>query len=275
MNFRASSIAPLFLGTDGLTDTQMATLEKHLTRHKAWQIETDDKAKKKLELTQNMLDEMATLTESLAKFNRGEIELSKGAKTYIEKLVDKSDGFYAYKSYISNKETAKGTSEEDECIELYNRIKFTDHKKLVEGDKYYELSHNHVIGHPDIVCELTKTVKDAKSSWNKETFPKRPVYDGTYEWQVKSYLYMMIGMTEDPSWRNGEVFHGLVDTPEELVPDWEDDSMHVMSNVPDNMRLTVSSFGLTDSEIAHMDRRINAALKYADKYRLELLNKNK
>ena len=277
MQFRASGVAPLFLGTDGLTSTQEATLENLLARYKSWQIEEDPKLKKKYELTQNMLNEMSTLTEAISKFNRGEIELPTGAKTYVEEIVDKE--LYAYRTSISNKEMDKGSDEdiENEAIETYNRVFVTDHKKLMTGDKYAELNHNHLVGHPDIVCEITKMVKDAKSSWSKKTFPKRvkDAENSTYSWQVRSYLYMLQMMTGDDSWRSGEVFHCLVDTPLGLVPEWEDDSLHNMANVPDNMRLTVVPVELTNDNIKHMERRISAGIKYADVYRNELLNKNK
>lgn len=273
MQFRASGVAPLFLGTDGLTDAQQRTFDKLNERHTAWLNETDDKAKKKLELTSIMMDELKSLTALADAYNSGDITLSQGAKTYIEGIVDRE--LYHYSDHISNKEMDKGTAVEDDAIEVYNRVFFTDHKKLVEGDEFASLSYNSLVGHPDIVCSNTKMVKDAKSSWTKKTFPKRPEYNGTYEWQVKSYLYMLIGMTGDNSWRKGEIFHALVDTPEGLVPEWESDSLHVMSDVPDHMRVTVTKVELTDSDIKHMNIRIVAARKYADLYTNEILNKNK
>jgi hypothetical protein len=275
MQFRASGVAPLFLGTDGLTDAQQRTFDKLNERHTAWLNETDEKAKKKLELTSNMHDERNVLMIATDAYNRGEITLSQGAKTLIEGIIDRE--LYQYKDNISNKEMEKGSDEdvEDEAIETYNRVFVTDHKKLLTGDEYAELSYNSLVGHPDVVCKDTKMVKDAKSSWNKKTFPKRPEYNGTYEWQVKAYLYMLIGMTGDDSWRTGEVFHVLVDTPPTLVPDWEHDSLHDMSDVPDHMRVTVTKVELTDCDIKHMNIRIVAARKYADLYRNEILNKNK
>jgi uncharacterized protein (DUF2252 family) len=93
-------------------------------------------------------------------------------------------------------------------------------------------------------------------------------------WQVKTYLYMLKMMTGE-EWRHGEVFYALADTPEGLVPEWEDDSLHVMSNVPLNMRLTVVDVELTDADIEHMERRIKAAMKFAAEYKEQLLNKNR
>ena len=86
---------------------------------------------------------------------------------------------------------------------------------------------------------------------------------------------MWQGMTGDLDWRACVVFHALVDTPESLVPDYEDDSLHFSSNLQDNIRLTAVPVELTEEHVRHMDRRIKMALKYADNYKQFLLNKNK
>lgn len=274
MRLRTYNIAPLFLGTDGLTETQSAELLKLKTRHADFLTEEDPKKKAKLKLTEKMeaeLDRLLTIQENMEK---GIIELSQGAKTLIREYVDEE--LYGYTPSFSSKETDKGNEVESDSIDLYNRLFFTDHKKLVEGDKYFEIKHDIVVGHPDIVCELEKKVKDAKSSWNKKTFPKLPedAYNSTHVWQVKKYLYMLCKMTGE-EWRQGEVFYALTDTPEGLVPDWEDDSLHVMSNVPLNMRLTIVPVELTDADIEHIERRMDAAKKYAAEYKEQLLNKNR
>lgn len=274
MQLRTYNIAPLFLGTDGLTETQSAELFKLKTRHADFLTEEDPKKKSKLKLTDKMeteLDRLLTLQENA---DKGIIELSQGAKTLIREYVDEE--LYGYKPSFSSKETEKGNEVEIDSIDLYNRLFFTDHRKLVEGDKYFELRYGVVVGHPDVVCELEKKVKDAKSSWNKKTFPKLPedAYNATHVWQVKTYLYMLCKMTGE-EWRKGEVFYALCDTPEGLVPEWEDDSLHVMSNVPLNMRLTIVDVELTDADIAHIERRIAAAMRYAAEYKEQLLNKNR
>jgi hypothetical protein len=76
-------------------------------------------------------------------------------------------------------------------------------------------------------------------------------------------------------WRKGEVFHSLVTTPEELVPEYEHDSLHFADNLADNLRVTVCPVYLSDDDIVHMDRRLKAAQKYAAEYKDYLLNKNK
>lgn len=277
MQFRTHNIAPLFLGTDGLTDSQIKRKEELTNRKYLYEIETDAKQKAKYKLTANMEEELSNLLKVEKDYLNGDLELPQGAKTLVEEYVEAE--VYQYRSTFDSKEVSKGRDEdvENESIQLYNDVFFTDHKKLVEGDKYYELEHNHIVGHPDVVCELTKKVKDAKSSWNKKTFPTtvKKAENSTYIWQVRTYLYMLQGMTGDIEWNSGEVFYALVNTPEGLVPEYEDDSLHYMANLPINIRITVVPVELTDNHVEHMNRRILMALKYADEYKQFLLNKNK
>ena len=277
MRFRTHNIAPLFLGTDGLTDAQEKELRELSERHANFLSEEDPKLKAKYKLTPNMEEKLDNLLDLKERYETGNFELPQGARTLIEEYVDAE--VYQYRSTFDSKEVSKGRDEdvENSSIQLYNDVYFTSHKKLVEGDTYYELSYNNIVGHPDIVCESTHMVKDAKSSWNKKTFPKtiEKAENSTYTWQVRTYLYMLQGMTKNTMWNSGEVFHALVDTPENLVPEYEDDSLHVSSNLQGNIRLTVVPVELTDDHVAHMDRRISMALRYAEKYREFLLNKNK
>lgn len=274
MQLRTYNIAPLFIGTDGLTDAQKSELIKLQQRHADSLTEEDAKKRAKLKLTEKMEADLDRLLDIKDNFLKGNVELSQGAKTLIREYVDEE--LYGYKTSFSSKETDKGNEVESDSIDLYNRLFFMDHKKLVPGDKYYELSYDIIKGHPDVVCEIEKKVKDAKSAWNKKTFPKLPedAYNTTHIWQVKTYLYMLCKMTGE-EWRHGEVFYALCDTPEGLVPEWEDDSLHVMSNVPLNMRLTIVDVELTDADMEHIERRLTAAKKYAAEYKEQLLNKNR
>jgi hypothetical protein len=275
MQFRTHNIAPLFLGTDGLTDKQVERLKELSERHANFMSEADAKLKAKYKLTPNMEKELDDLLDMKEKYESGDFELPEGARTLIEEYVDTE--VYEYRPTFDSKEVSKGRDVEGDSIDLYNDVYFTNHKKLEEGDKYYELAYNSIVGHPDIVCDSTMMVKDAKSSWSKKTFPKtvKKAENSTYTWQVRTYLYMLQGMTGNRDWRFGEVFHALVDTPESLVPDYEDDSLHYTSNLQSNIRLTVVAVELTEEHVRHMDRRIKMALKYADKYKQFLLNKNK
>ena len=175
LRVRASKCAALFTGTDGLTDKQMEALHVLMTKVKL----TDNQAAKRDEL--------------IAKRD-APITLGEGARTLIEESIDEM--IYDYKVSFSTREMTKGTDVEDESIEIYNRIFFTDYRKMDEDDDHFSLKFLFASGHPDIVdCERRKVI-DIKSSWSKKTFPKRAPKNPAYDWQVKMYLYK-IELTED------------------------------------------------------------------------------
>ena len=242
MKFRASSIGSLFTGTDGLTEKQEETLNNLLS---------------KIKLTEKQAE---TRDELIAKRD-APIELPQGAKSYIESLVEKE--VYDYKDIVSTKEMEKGTLVEDESIYLYNRVFFTDYQK-----SELSLEMDNVSGHPDITDDANKIVIDIKSSWSKKTFPKLPEHakNSTYEWQVKTYL-MMLG------WSKGQIAYCLVSTPESLLNDWDDDTLHYVDHLEDRMRVTIVDVELTEQDKRFMKGRIDAAAKYYDEYKLKLVNK--
>lgn len=254
LRLRASTASPVFLGEDGLTAKQQETLDELLSKIKL----TDKQAEKRDEL--------------IAKRD-APVELSAGAKTLIEDYVDRK--VYDYHENFSNAKTEKGWLVEEEAIEIYNKVYFTNYCKVPDDHAYYHLEYNILGGHPDVVdCDKRKVI-DIKSSWSKKTFPKTPekAYDTGYQWQVKLYLYMLTKITGE-QWRDGEVVHVLVSTPEELKPEWETDSMHyVPEDFPLSLRTTKVEVELTDDDILKIDRRLKAASKYADEYYNKLINK--
>lgn len=252
LKFRASACAPLFTGEDGLTEKQEEKLSQLLAKEKRTALQE-----------QEMLDLIAK--------RDAEPELPKGAKTYIEGLVDQY--VYKYEDSIDNKYVRKGLAVEDSedddinksAIKIASRVIFADYSKSVS---YLQKGNFH--GHPDIEDEDEQEIVDIKSSWNKKTFPKRPEdgHDSTYEWQGKLYCYMK-------GWRKFKLCYVLMTTPEELVPDNESDSLHYCNDLPLNLRVTYLDYELTDKDIEKIERREQAAIKYAQEYYNFLINKNK
>lgn len=252
LKFRASACAPLFTGEDGLTEKQEEKLSQLLAKEKRTALQE-----------QEMLDLIAK--------RDAEPELPKGAKTYIEGLVDQY--VYKYEDSIDNKYVRKGLAVEDSddddinksAIKIASRVIFADYSKSVS---YLQKGHFH--GHPDIEDEDEQEIVDIKSSWNKKTFPKRPEdgHDSTYEWQGKLYCYMK-------GWSKFKLCYVLMTTPEELVPDNESDSLHYCNDLPLNLRVTYLDYELTDKDIEKIERREKAAIKYAQEYYNFLINKNK
>jgi len=246
LRLRASSSYPLFLGEAGLTDKQQETLDGLLS---------------KIKLT----EKQALTRDELIVKRDAPYQLSAGAKTLIEESIEQY--VWGYVPSFYSKETSKGTIVEDESIVLYNRLNFTNYRKLNELDDYYELSYKCLSGHPDIVDADNMKVIDIKSPWSKKTFPKtiEKAMNNQYEWQVKQYLYMLTKETGN-HWRYGEVAYMLVNTPEELIGDNDDDLMHYMDDLPDALRQTIVNVELTSDDIKKIDQRIDIAMSYAEKY---------
>jgi hypothetical protein len=252
LRFRASACAPLFTGEDGLTDKQEEKLHQLIAKEKRTALQE-----------QEMLD--------LISKRDAEPELPKGAKTYIEGLVDQY--VYNYEDSIDNKYVRKGLAVEDSddedinksAIKIANSLFFTEYSKSLS---YLKKGYFH--GHPDIEDEDEQMIIDIKSSWNKKTFPKKPGdgHDSTYEWQGKLYCYMK-------GWCRFRLCYVLMSTPEELVPDNEHDSLHYVNDLPLNLRVTYLDYELTDKDIKKIERRENSAVKYAKEYYNFLINKNK
>jgi len=242
MKLRASSVGAIFTGKDGLTEKQL---------QKIYDLSVKEKRTVKQEEELNLL---------IAKRD-APIELPKGAITHVEELVNKD--FFKYDDRYSSKEMDKGTMVEDTSIELYNRVFMTDYKK---ADVRLEIDF--LSGSPDIIDENNKMIVDIKSSWSKKTFPKlsRHADNDTYVWQVKSYLLMK-------GFSKGQIAYCLVSTPEELLTEWDDDTLHYVDHIDESKRVTVVDVELTEEDKVFMLGRLKAAKEYAEKYLDELKNK--
>lgn len=241
--FRCSSAYPLFLGDAGITAKQQETLDGLLARIK-------------------LTEKQAILRDELIAKRDAPYELSAGARTLIEEAVEEE--LWGYKPSFSSRETTKGTMVEEDSIDLYNRLNFTNY---IKSD--LSLSYKGILsGHPDITNDETRVVIDIKSPWSKKTFPKtvEKARNPQYEWQVKLYLFMLTKQT-GVHWRYGRIAYMLVNTPEELIPDSENDSLHYMDDLPDNLRQVIVPVELTDDDIKKIDERLDIAVKYANKYR--------
>jgi hypothetical protein len=83
----------------------------------------------------------------------------------------------------------------------------------------------------------------------------------------------MLSKITGEEWRHGEVAHALVTTPENIKPEWENDTLHYVDHLPDNLRLTIVPVELTDDDILKIDRRIKSAKEYAEMYYNKLMSK--
>ena len=116
----------------------------------------------------------------------GEI-LSKGAKTYLRQIA--KERFFEYTTELDSKYLDKGNAVEQNSIDLYNAVNFTNHTNNTERK-----SNEFLTGECDV--ETDEAILDAKSSWSIETFPATEAEAlqksnaSLYEWQGRGYMML-------------------------------------------------------------------------------------
>ena len=156
---------------------------------------------------------------------KSEGPLSVGAKTYIRELA--AQEIFGVEFIFSSRETEKGIEVENESIALLNRVRGLSLKKNEE-----RRNNGLITGECDLFDAQRNRGHDLKSSWSLKTFPAfaEDCEDKLYEWQMRGYMMLW----DADEW---EVNYGMVDTPERLIG-YEPMSLHVVSHIPEHMRLT-------------------------------------
>lgn len=187
--------------------------------------------------------------------------LSKTAQSYI-KSIAKQD-FYGYNSDISTKQMTKGTDHEQTSIDLYNKVTFTHNEKNTK-----RISNEFLTGECDI-NDGTEII-DIKTSWSLETFPatEDDIDAKDYEWQLRGY--MMLYDIEFAS-----LVYCMIDTPSELLNDWDNHSIHKVSHIAPEHRVTTLSFRRDETLEEEIKERCIAAQEFYKEYINQLNNKNK
>ena len=165
----------------------------------------------------------SSLAEIMTDPKSKEETLSVGAKTCVEKIAKQF--VYGYDETFSSKYTDKGIQVEDDAIELYNSVFFTDFKKNTERKE-----NDWITGECDIVAP--GRIIDIKSPWSLSTFPATAEAgkDKTYEWQLRAYMWLW-------DMEAAEVAYCLVSTPPELIG-WEDERLHSVDHLNPELRVT-------------------------------------
>ena len=175
--------------------------------------------------------------------------LSVGAKTYIRELAQQE--ILGVDFEFSSKETQKGIEVEDESIALLNRVRGLSLVKNTERK-----SNGLISGECDLYDAERKRGHDLKSSWSAKTFPGWVVdcEDKLYEWQMRGYMLLW----DADEW---EVNYALVDTPERLIG-FEPLAMHVVSHIPEHMRLTSWAIQRDFAKERAIAEKVEAAREY-------------
>lgn len=180
---------------------------------------------------------------------KAEGELSIGAKTYIRELAQQD--IFGIDFEFSSKETEKGLEVESEAIALLNRVRGLSLAKNTERK-----SNGLITGECDLYDVERRRGHDLKSSWSAKTFPGwlKDCEDKLYEWQMRGYMMLW----DADEW---EVNYALVDTPERLIG-YEPLQMHVVSHIPEHMRLTSWIVTRNLEKERAIERKVLAAQAY-------------
>jgi len=175
--------------------------------------------------------------------------LSRGAKTTLDKMA--KEFVYGFHEVISGKYMEKGLIVEDQSIELYNSVFFTDYKKNTE-----RRTNDWVTGECDIFTG--SKIIDIKSSWSLPTFPatKEDGLDKNYEWQLRAYMMLW---NVDYS----EIAYCMVNTPDELIK-FEQEDLHFVDHIPEHLRVTIVPYERDKDLENKIKTKVEAARKYIE-----------
>jgi hypothetical protein len=183
---------------------------------------------------------------------KAEGALSVGAKTYIRELA--AQEIFGVEFEISSKEMEKGIQAEPDSIALLNSVRGLSLHKNIE-----RRTRDGLTGECDLFDAPRRRGHDLKSSWSLRTFPicVADCEDKGYEWQMRGYM----ALWDANEW---EVNYGMVDTPDHLIG-YEPVQLHVVSHIPEHMRLTTWTVKRDpEKEAAIFERIKHARVYYAE-----------
>lgn len=181
--------------------------------------------------------------------SKAEGPLSVGAKTYIRQLA--AQEILGIDFEVSSKAMEKGIVCEQESINLLNNVRGL---ALVKNSE--RKTNDYLTGECDLFDGPKRRGHDIKTSWSAATFPILSIdcEDKLYDWQMRGYMMLW----DADEW---EVNYCLVDTPETLIG-FEPMQMHVVSHIPDHMRLTTWTIQRDKEKEAEIIEKVKAAREY-------------
>lgn len=173
--------------------------------------------------------------------------LSKGAKTVLDQMA--KEFVYGFNEVVSGKYMEKGVIVEDQAIELYNSVFFTNYKKNTERK-----TNDWLTGECDIFTG--DKIIDIKSSWSLPTFPATAEegQDKGYEWQLRAY--MMLWNVDE-----AEIAYCMVNTPDELIK-FEQEELHFVDHIPEHLRVTIVPYKREKELENKIKVKVEAAREY-------------
>lgn len=225
-------------------------------------------ANKTTKTAQNKLAKLSELTAQAGELEpfKDTWELSTTAKTWIKETAKET--FYGFHKQIETKYMDKGHQNEDEAIAMLAEIHGADYVKNEERKTLTWLT-----GEADIVDKENGVIIDIKNAWDLSTFPafkedvNKKVKEAGYDWQQKGYLILW-------KLKKAYVCYCITETPAELIPDWEDETLHQVNHIAPEKRISISDeITITKEEIAEIKKAYKAANVYFKECLTELKNK--
>lgn len=185
--------------------------------------------------------------------------LSETAKAEIRRIA--KEDFYGYNSEIKTKPMIKGTDWEQDGIDLLNNVRFTKYTK-----NKLRVENEYMSGCCDIL--LDDLIIDIKSSWSLETFPATPSEgeSSDYEWQGRAYMWLY----DRPEF---ELIYTMYTTPDELLTEWDNLSIHRVDHIPSHRRITVITYQRDEQYEDLIRERLIHCNEYYSQYVNELNSK--
>jgi hypothetical protein len=180
--------------------------------------------------------------------------LSETTKSEIRKIAKQN--FYGYTTEIKTKPMIKGTDWEQNGIDLLNSVRFTQYTKNEE-----RVSNEYITGCCDI--KEPKLIIDIKMPWSLETFPATPSEGDAskYEWQGRGYMWLY----DKPAF---ELVYTMCTTPDELLTEWDNLSIHRVDHIDPAKRITVLRY---ERDLA-IEEQIKERLRECSEYYAQYVN---
>lgn len=207
-------------------------------------------------MSNNLIVRASDLSKMMTNSRSKSEVLSQTTKTWLEDKAKQH--FYGYHDDIQNKYFEKGNRCEQDVIDLLNVVEFTKHEKNIS-----RVEKDFLSGTCDL--DLDNEIIDIKTAFDLSTFPPftstvdKIVKASGYDWQIKAYCILY----EKPK---GKIAYGLVDTPLDLINDWDNQDLHFVSHIEPSKRITYSSdiVLMVEDRTAIRDRYVHANAYYKE-----------
>lgn len=182
--------------------------------------------------------------------------LPSGALTQLNKMIsqhlidwnDPEMDFYTVE---------KGKLCENDSINLYNDVYCKFYSKNAE-----RITKGNLTGECDLIDHKESLVIDIKTAYSKKTYPLILKISPLYEWQLRAYMYLY-------DVNHAELAYCLVDTPEGLIDNRDPQDWHIVSHIPDKLRVSTLRIERCEVKEKQLLNRIELSMNYINE-QLEL-----